>query len=65
MPVVQLIQFKEDNLFYYHIARKRFQLVDIDFPTNVLWYERGYTNKDTLLKKSSSTLYTLLLVEHI
>ncbi|KIM41278.1 hypothetical protein M413DRAFT_445315 [Hebeloma cylindrosporum] len=35
------IQFKEDNLFYYHIANKRFQLVDItgDLPTDVLWYE--------------------------
>jgi hypothetical protein len=41
MPVVQLIQFKDDNLFYYHIAKKRFQLVNItgDFPTNALWYE--------------------------
>jgi len=36
----QCVQFKEDNLFYYHIARKRFQLADItgDFPTDLLWY---------------------------
>jgi len=37
---IQHIQFKEDNLFYYHVAKRKFQLVDLtgDFPTDVLWY---------------------------